>query len=235
MKTAKYKIIFLITLILFITNLGNACPRINGLVDWNCDRKLKIIFLGDSTTVGGAFNGGFVRHLKESHFPNIVTVNNGVGGTTSSAVAHRLRTGNFYKNMLHADYVFITIGVNDWWHKENTVKNIRSMMKSIEKMYIKNRQTPPVIRVNIPLRMNLAIATEFNAVRRAGQDKWIFQTGRKILRSGLPIAARFDKVPVTLENFKDDGLHPIDNGYMIMAEILANYMKTKLRKEVSNR
>ncbi len=211
--------IFLLTLILLTAGCSSSSAY--PFKDTNRDGIVKIAFLGDSTTSGSCCNGGFVTYL-QSYYPNIQMSNLGRGGITSTVVANRVRVGGFYPKFTNFDYVFITLGVNDWKKREPTVRNLTSLVNTLKK-----QNFALIIKVNIPLNMNLDIADAYNKKRRAGQDTWVRQVGKNILASNLPIGARFDRIPITADNFKNDGLHPLDGGYKLMAKVLADYLKGK--------
>ena len=78
---------FLISGSLLFSQTSYACPKIGGLVDFNCDEKHHIVGLGDSF-VGGRgdlerpTNPGYISRLKLA-FPDSKTFKIGIGGISS--------------------------------------------------------------------------------------------------------------------------------------------------------
>src|SRR5688500_12817528 len=73
-------------LIGMIQSPAQACPRIEGLIDYNCNQKIKIVATGDSIVRGTGDTkdlGGYVGRLGSYFGGDVEVVNVGVPGTNA--------------------------------------------------------------------------------------------------------------------------------------------------------
>lgn len=231
--TYKFILIFIVTVFLFTGSLACAndnvarksCPNINNQVDWNCDGKLKIIVLGDSIVAGvGGNSGGYVARLR-GKLPNADIKGLAVPGITSSGLLSRVKRGGFSNSdILQADYIFIAVGVNDYWtnlQPSNTVANIRRIGDYLKSYYRFAGLKTPVVKV-----MTLT------PTKRSYQAPFIASVNsmlRRYVQVG-PDFYRLDK-----NHLSADGLHPNSTGYQVLADMLYNYINNNLKREISGK
>lgn len=145
-----------------------ACPRIGSLIDYNCDQKLKIVFIGDSIVYGRgdtahADSGGYVFRLA-TKFPRAEIAKLGVPGITTGSMLRQIKdalasvSSNDIKNKLRdADVIILDIGRNDYWDEVRSslaVNNLRRIITTINDWYIKNKKILPYSAVNTLLPLN---------------------------------------------------------------------------------
>ena len=215
-----------------------ACPKIGGLIDYNCDQDAKLAFTGDSIVfgVGDTANenqGGYVLRTQEA-FHAADVVNLGVPGVTSK----RLLTG-FKRNLKKkrgitvrkskdADFVLIQVGVNDYWEggsPERVITNIKRLVQLLRTELKKDLGIEPVI----------AICT-LTPTLRSFQKPFVDEVNALLLRfssSSLPVKVRFDNLNSAY--ISEDGLHPTSSGYDAMAALVDAYiagdLQTALKKK----
>ena len=88
----------------------------------NPQKKIKVIFFGDSITQAGVQPNGYITKLdsiiKQSHLPNSVElVGAGIGGNKVYDLYLRMDDDVLSKN---PDVVVIYVGINDVWHKASS-------------------------------------------------------------------------------------------------------------------
>lgn len=220
MKTA---IAFILSLV--ITACGNsnavaACSLIDGQVDYDCNGKLKMVFLGDSIVYGikGTPAGGYVSRLK-GRFPRAELVNNGIPGITSLQLLANLKQGK-YSNILQADYVFVAVGTNDYWSKVSpsyTANNIKRITDQIRSMYSFSGLNSPIIKV-----MTLTPTT------RSYQKGFVASVNASIRQYGLTGP---DMSTLPTYQLDSDGLHPNSSGYNTLAYTVYAYINGIIRTE----
>lgn len=207
----------IILTILVMTSLI-ACPLIDNQVDWNCDGKLKLVFFGDSITEGFHTNGGYVSRLKK-YLPNAEVRNFGISGITSKELLKKIRHG--YGNVSGADYVFVSVGINDYKYKgrhADVIKNISGIVSKLKDRFISRKENLPIIKVGT-----------ITPSKRSGENKFIKNVNNSI-RKVLSVGPDFNTLSPKL--ISGDGKHPSLAGFEKMSEILFNYIDTKLKKEL---
>jgi len=88
----------------------------------NPQKKIKVIFFGDSITQAGVQPNGYITKLisiiKQSHLPNYVELAGaGIGGNKVYDLYLRMDDDVLSKN---PDVVIIYVGINDVWHKASS-------------------------------------------------------------------------------------------------------------------
>ena len=222
-----------------------ACPKIEGLIDFDCDQKLKIAFTGDSIVAGvgdikSETGGGYVERIT-TDLPDASVQNLGVPGITSGQLFRA-----FKKNLAKtppgptrlksedADYYIVDVGRNDYWSKTPpamTVRNIKRLIKLLKTELIAVDGSGPLF----------AVATLL-PTRRGFQRPFIDAVNSELLKlrgSSLPTYVQFNAIDVAL--ISSDGLHPTSAGYDAMAPIVLKYIKRnaqsqarKLRPDTDN-
>ncbi len=214
---------------------ASCCPLIDKLIDYNCDRSLKIAFTGDSIAygVGDELNensGGYGLRLSQT-FPDSIIRNVGVRGITSDQLLRafkknlrKLPHGKTYFRSVNTDIMLIDVGRNDYWSELKpsfTVRNIRRLVKFLRTELAKYDEAPPYIAVNTLL-----------PTTRLFQKPFIDEVNKLLIAEqarGLTLAAHFDQVPSEL--ISDDGLHPTSAGYDAMAFLLREFLKGDAQRE----
>lgn len=229
--TVKFHRLLLVSIFLVAAHASAAfaCPKINGLIDYNCDEKIKIAFTGDSIVRGVGDltkeNEGYVERLRQD-FPLAEIENLGVPGITSTQLLRSFKkllkkNGPTTRKSENADLFIIQVGPNDYWKHEDpalTVRNIKRIIKYLEDNVGIDVQSPPLF----------AIATLL-PTKRPFQAPFIKKVNvllKKMSSSKFPVKIRFDTVSVNL--ISKDGIHPSPAGYDAMATIVKRYLKNDL-------
>lgn len=196
-------ILFSLMILVFSHNCL-ACPDVNGLLDVNCDKKVKILAFGDSITFGiqDATGLGYPGRL-QLLFPDVEIVNLGIPGESTPDGGSRAIT-EFASNA-DADFVIILEGANDYW--------LRTLQAS-------------ETRDNLLRMKNLALALKFipllgklTHVLRDEQKPWINRVNR-----ALGSNAELDFFSLGSGIISGDHLHPTGSGYQLMAELIASHL-----------
>jgi lysophospholipase L1-like esterase len=211
--------------------LALACPTIDGLIDYNCDQRIKIAFVGDSF-VDGVGDGpkdlvlgrGYVKRLRE-RYPSAVVATYGVPGIVSGKLLEKLKQRIPKMASLpdsldirDADYIVIDVGRNDYFENTSpgeTVKNLFRIEKYLRTTLGKNGKVAPRMVVS-----TLAPTTRFF------QRFFISSVNTTMLKykSTLPVYLRPDKF-MKESLIAKDGIHPKSEGYTRMADIVELYLK----------
>jgi len=201
-----------------------ACPTINGLVDFNCDQKLRLAITGDSFVRGvgdtSIEGGGYVQRLQD-HYPDAQVLGIGVPGITTSRLLESFKkafskNGATKKNSLDTDLYIIDVGRNDFWAEKNpaiTVRNIRRLVKYIRDQVKKSSGVEPLV----------GVAT-LAPTKRGYERSFISAVNMQLIAarsSAIPVYVRMDTLDISLISL--DGLHPSADGYDALAKILENY------------
>lgn len=223
-------------------NVG-ACPRINGLVDYNCDGRVLVAVVGDSIVRGvgdiaNNNNGGYVKRL-EKKFPRTHFANLGYRGYTSgrlyAEVAQILSKAEKKKYTLPrealqaADAIIVDIGRNDFFSglpSANTVTMIERLVDLLQSKLTNDEGVGPLIRVATLL-----------PTKRAYQRGFIHEVNMLLLAESalgvVPVALRYDLLPESIISI--DGIHPSTKGYRRIAAIAAAYVQGTLTNEMVSR
>lgn len=215
-----------------------ACPRINGLLDANCDGKIQIAIFGDSIVRGvrdtefDTVTGGYVKDL-ERIFPSVTFVNGGIPGIDSGAllrafVRNAPKKRATYDTLSESDAVLIGVGINDYWLKVPPQKTIRNLLKTqdfIRKFGKKEFSVSP-----ITLTINLTNTA------RVFQEPWVKLVNSLIRANSARLGpiVPFGSVPAEWI-VSEDELHPDDQGYLQLARILANSLLRSYNSQVKKR
>jgi lysophospholipase L1-like esterase len=230
----NYRNLILITLTILLSPiLSVACPRVEGLIDYNCNQKLKLAFIGDSIVFGVRDNdnngaGGYVLRLSKL-FPNAEFTNLGVPGITTQEMIRKLKDGftstksdPVKTKLLDADIIVIDIGRNDYWdkvHSSYSMTNIRRIVTTINEWFDTNRKVRPYILVS-PL-------LPINTYSRNFQAPFIKALNERIIRASqlkqIKVLFRVDTLPSTILSY--DGLHPYSAGYTVIAKYIYPRLK----------
>lgn len=215
-----------------IASFSSACPTIGGLIDYNCDKQIKIAITGDSIVRGigdvDYESEGYVERLRTS-LPEATIENLGVAGITSSRLYRSFKKllqnpdGETSLKSKDADLFIIEVGPNDYWQEENpalTVRNIYRLVKLLRSSIGTDVQTAPkfVIATLLP-------------TKRAYQAPFIKQVNALLLARNsekFSVKIRFDKVSANL--LSEDGLHPAPEGYDAMELLVRRYIKRDLQR-----
>ncbi len=212
------------------------CPKINRLVDYNCDQKIKMVFTGDSIVSGvrdtRAVRRGYPGRL-EDFFEGAEIVNLGVPGNSTQQLYNGFRryltkesVGKTYVSSLNADYFFIEAGTNDWLtdRPDLTVRNLVRTIKHIRRVTKRIDGTSPIF----------IVATITPNVRE-GNREYSERVNTLLLaaksRGQLPVYVRVDDMP--RRYLDDDGLHPDPKGYRFMARRFRSFIRGQLQKMAS--
>ncbi|MCB0333263.1 MAG: SGNH/GDSL hydrolase family protein, partial [Bdellovibrionales bacterium] len=195
-----------------------ACPLIDGIVDFNCDGKIRIAFTGDSIVKGVGdekglgYPGRLSKKISTLTFENI-----GVAGITA-----RLLRRLFLKNLpkgnvttqksTDLDYMLIEVGTNSYWDDEPaslTVRDIKRLKKTLEEKLAEMFTVAPLV-----------IVSTLPPVRRDYQQPFIDSVNSLLLKKkkSLRVKVRLDKLP--LDIISDDNLHPDGKGYARITKLL---------------
>lgn len=213
-----------------------ACPKIDGFVDYNCDRKAKISFTGDSIVYGRGDKsrrnrGGFVSNLDDK-YADVNFVNIGVPGVTSDRLLRGFRqnlkkkeTGPTKVKSRHVDVFVIMVGVNDWWRGHSpslVVRNIKRLVKFLRSELTKTGEEPFVV-----------VSTLIPTTRR-NQAPYVDEINRQLLKyrnRSLPVYARGDRLQ---KRFIDgSGVHPSTAGHRALAKIMESFLRSQIPKLIA--
>ena len=225
------RLIILGILSLFYAELSMACPKIDGLVDFNCDGKHRVVVTGDSVVFGVGDElqngkGGYVSRLK-NFFPKSRFIKLGYPGITTSRLygfyrdAFRTKSQKGSKLLLGqlamADILIIDVGRNDYFNRNDpsiTVNTIKAMATFFTQRLKKENGVAPLIAIATLLPSNRIFDVEFlneiNTMELASRSE------------KFPAYIRFDLIDHEL--LSEDGLHPSSAGYSDMAEVAAEYI-----------
>lgn len=190
---------------LFAMGSAEACPDIDGLLDRNCDRQLKIVAFGDSITFGVADREGlgYPGRLQEI-FPNARVIN--LGDPGEDTVRGKVRAAREFANYPDADFIIILEGVNDYFITDRsafrTASNLFSMEDSGESLGA------------------LTLLSRLTEIRRGEQRPWVLS-----VNAALGGAAVIDFFSLGKEIISGDLLHPDGAGYQEMAFLVADVLR----------
>ena len=201
-----------------------SCPAVEGLVDYNCDLKARVGFVGDSITWGrGDYtnSGGFVQRLHR-RYRRATMVNMGVPGVTSMRLISLLKRFPQLKPAATDLYV-VLIGVNDYWERGTpglTVRNIKRIVEMLREDAPSPSKTPfVVVSTLLPTRVGVLAP-------------YVQEVNSLLLRyrsSKLPVYIRGDDLPSGL--LDSSGVHPSPEGY----DVLADTIDEALQGDISDR
>lgn len=211
-----------------------ACPKINGLVDFNCDGRHVVTITGDSFVRGigedDPERGGYVGRLSPK-FEGSTVQALGVPGVTSQGLLRAFKVnlqkeieGPTQKRSKDVDLFIIDVGRNDYWNRQapsRTVTNIKRLVKFLTTELSKDGATPPLISVSTLLH-----------TERDFQSPFIEEVNQLLLKlksTSLPVGIRFDQVEIS-GLLTEDGLHPSSTGYEELSQFSAKYIQGKAQR-----
>ncbi len=216
-----------------------ACPRIDGLIDYNCDGILKIVFTGDSIVDGVGdtkreHGGGYVVRLQDK-LPDAAVENLGVPGITTKQLLrafkknlNKVPPGPTIIKSAHADVLIIDVGRNDYWDRESaskSVANIRRLVQYLRTTLAQQNGMAPYIFVSTLI-----------PTKRGYQQPFINSLNSQLLKyrsSDLPTYVRYETIANTL--LSKDGLHPTSAGYDAITKLLLKFIKTEGQKLIEKK
>ena len=220
---------------IFIAVPSSACPLINGLIDYNCDGQIKILFTGDSYAKGFGdkaltdTNGGYALDVAQE-LGSVVVTNLGVAGATAGTLLNAFKS-NLIKGKLlttsraeFADIIIIDIGRNSYWrgHPPRVViGKLRRLVKFLRQFFVENYFSEPLI----------AISTNAN-IKRSFQQPYIDELNkafRKAKSKNFPLYLFFDKLKAK-SVISGDLLHPHSRGYKRLSKIVLKFIRNKAQQ-----
>lgn len=212
-----------------------ACPAIDGMIDFNCDGRLKIAITGDSVVKGDGDSparppGGYVTRLAE-RFPKASFVNLGIDGVTSFGLLRNFTqilgkggTASLKRLVKEADLIIIDVGRNDYFQKHPasyTINNIERLVKLFRRKLADPAGSAPFVAISTLI-----------PTTRSFQQPFVAEVNRFLITSrspNLPVYIRLDGLPLSDINF--DGIHPNSLGYDEIARIDAGYIRVKAQQQ----
>lgn len=189
-----------------------------------------IVIIGDSVAYGYGTKEGIAKYLKES-FPGSRVINLGINGLTSDGLVARLTSGFWDLHLSQADLVLINIGGNDLlqgFRKLGTaglVRNFKAIRinyrKNLLEIYGKLRElNPEVLLVQNDLYNSMKKEHQYMGLTKLLYRRW----NRSIGERGV-IISKTDKMGKN-PGIWLDGIHPNDEGYKLMHEILIDTLQS---------
>lgn len=189
-----------------------------------------ILILGDSVAYGYGTKEGIAKYLKES-FPGSKVINLGINGLTSDGLSDRLLSGKWDQHLEAADLVLMNIGGND------LLKNFRKLgaaglirnFKTIRRNYRNNllgiysklrTVNPDVLIVQNDLYNSMKKEHQYMGLTQLLYRRWNGAIGeRGVIISKTHAMGKNPSIWL-------DGVHPNDEGYKVMHELLINTLRT---------
>lgn len=228
------KILFL-SVFLLTPVAVHACPRIDGLINFNCDNILKIAFVGDSIVTGvgdTTQRGGYVTRLRKRL--NAKVTNDGVPGVTTGRLIRLIKSefkqrkkSRYFRRSYGADIIIVDVGRNDYWSEVDpaiTARNIRRIAKILQRKRVRKNSVAPYVIVANLLPTN-----------RGFQASFIAQVNEYLNRlDGRSMSLDLDFYSMPRSLLADDGLHPTSAGYTWLSNLIENYVTGRLQNILSN-
>lgn len=190
----------------------------------------KIVILGDSVAYGYGTKAGIAEFLQES-FPHSTIVNLGINGLTSDGLVERLRSKRWQTELAKADLVLLNIGGNDLLrrYKNGGAGELIRQFPSLKKRYRKNlleiyrrlnEQNEDVLIVQNSLYNSMKKEVQYFGFTNLLFRLWNTAIGTK----GVIVAntKKMGKVP----SIWLDSIHPNEEGYKIMHQVLLETLHT---------
>jgi lysophospholipase L1-like esterase len=224
------------SVISLLPSLTEACPKVRGLPDLNCNGEAKVVILGDSLVYGigdtdNGNKGGYVARTARK-FPKATFVNQGLGGRRVTRTIDDLQaafagTGDskMAQNLVESDVIFFDFGRNDWWDRKPalvTWRNLKRCRDIITAHVTKTTGHKPLI---ITAQMTLA--------NRTGQGTWVAELNTLLAQKATATAPADLRFNALSKRLLGDQVHPTSQGYHELAKIFSAYLTTTLKKHVS--
>jgi lysophospholipase L1-like esterase len=218
----------LLCLWLVALQAASACPAVDRLPDFNCDKSAKVVIIGDSLVfgIGDSANdnqGGYVLRTQNRFTASTIT-GYGVPGLRTATVLKMLRKGfanpadsKLAQDVLAADLVVFDVGRNDRWLfglPSATLRNLKRARSMIEKTTQREVGSSPLVVTAVLMNPN-----------RGSQGPWVKELSGLILESHTPehpADLRFDLVSKRL--LSGDNIHPTAKGYSALAKVFIAYL-----------
>jgi lysophospholipase L1-like esterase len=225
MRVSKLRLFLSLSLLLAPLS-AQACPLIQGLVDVNCDGRIKFVFVGDSITYGirdplsdtRPEGFGYPARFQWRHLPQFRIGKVGRPGLTVDELNSFMRSPDQAALANRGDYVIITIGTNNYFRGARTPAQIAAVQRRVVKYY-RDRG------------MLVTLATLYQTTR-SYQRSFIDSVNAYLLENSthsLPVHVRFDMID-TAGAIDFDGLHPNARGYNQMAQVAYDYIMGKAQQ-----
>lgn len=199
----------------------------------NVKRELmikNIVILGDSVAYGYGTRGGIAKHLKEA-FPGTTVTNLGINGLTSDGLIARLRQSKWDSMLSTADLIFLNIGGNDLLRGFRTygAKGLIRQFSVMKRAYRKNllaiyRHIREVNEDVIIVQNNLYNSMKKN-VQYFGLTDFLLRTWNRAIGANGVIISRTESMNKKEGIWLDD-IHPNEEGYKLMHELLMETLET---------
>jgi len=219
---------------------ATGCPRINGMIDFNCDGKIKIVFAGDSIVKGVGDSRtpveGYPGRIQAA-WPWAEIHNIGIPGITSGKLLQTFkkhlsrRRDHPIKAALHnADIIALTVGVNDYWAKTDVGVTIGNLASTVNYLRLK-------LRTDDGVAPFVAIGTLL-PTQRSFQQPFVFAVNRLLLQYSaskkFPVVLRFDKLKAQTKSYlRPDRLHPNSTGYDAMQLVASQALLGRIQQLMS--
>ena len=236
----RWRCHFFLSALLFCTvSSAVACPTIgiDEFVDFTCDQRFRVSFVGDSIVrgVGDRVNrnrGGYVKRLNELYGDNRETIrffNLGIPGITTTRLLRELKENLnnstapiARRKTTDVDIVIIDVGRNDFFKEmpaSFSVRNIRRIVKTLRREISKRGVTPFIV-------VSTLIPTN-----RGFQQPFVDEINRQLLQfqsKNLPTHLHMDRLPVRF--ISADNLHPSSRGFDRLTEIIFKFLTDRASK-----
>jgi lysophospholipase L1-like esterase len=191
-----------------------------------------IVCHGDSLTEGADLNPGYTWPLLVENQVGIKIINSGIGGDTSGGLL-----GRFYHDVVQhqPDVVLIMGGTNDlWWDLEVNLIQANIFAMTCQAEYHK---ITPVVGLPLPLYMEnirqqkrmAPIGGWENCIRK--MDHLVNALATSAKESDIAVLDFYhlflnENGEVQGQYFLEDGLHPNNDGQLLMATAAAKFLKS---------
>lgn len=191
-----------------------------------------IVCHGDSLTEGADLNPNYTWPLLVENQVKVKIINSGIGGDTSGGLL-----GRFYHDVVQhkPDVVLIMGGTNDlWWDLEVNLIQANIFAMTCQAEYHK---IAPVVGLPLPLymdnirqqKMMAPIGGWENCIRKL--DHLVNALATSAKESDIAVLDFYhlflnDNGEVQGQYFLEDGLHPNNDGHLLMAAAAAKYLKS---------
>lgn len=218
-----------ILIVLLITLNISACPKINGMVDYNCDGEIIITFLGDSFVSGFGDKPNYLGYVGRFALVNPYIKVNKIRkfGLTTPQLLKFVKSSFRYKDAAYdkfreSDFILVDAGRNDKWlgiEPSETANNVLRCATTIRDSSRQFAMNPFVAIARMPKTTRVLQRSFISDVNRTFDR---YQKGNKIN------ILSFSNMPTSGLSY--DNLHPNRGGYIYMYETVDNYVHGVLQK-----
>lgn len=197
--------------------------------------KAFIICMGDSITEQNSHTNGRLNYvgllhtrLIEEYGRNLLLLNSGISGNTSSDLIKRIDEDVF---RFSPDLVTVMVGINDAKHGIGGINEFQDNIKSIVRQTAQNNCELLLLTQN-PLNF---LMSDNNIIKRESYPEYIAAIRDIADKEKIPLCDINQKwedyIKGEMENkywhMMNDGLHPNEYGHEFMAEVLFEYFKIR--------